>query len=29
MLTDDLTLVIAGERQQVQAFKRLIAQGSQ
>jgi TrkA domain protein len=28
-LTEDLTLVIAGERPQVQAFKRLIAQGSQ
>ena len=28
-LTEDVTLVIAGERQQVQAFKRLIAQGSQ
>jgi TrkA domain protein len=28
-LTDDVTLVIAGERQQVQAFKRLIAHGSQ
>ena len=28
-LTEDVTLVIAGERQQVQAFKRLITQGSQ
>ena len=28
-LTEDVTLVIAGERQQVQAFKRLIAHGSQ
>jgi TrkA domain protein len=28
-LTEDVTLVVAGERQQVQAFKRLIAQGSQ
>ena len=28
-LTEEVTLVIAGERQQVQAFKRLIAQGSQ
>ena len=28
-LTEDDTLVVAGERQQVQAFKRLIAQGSQ
>jgi TrkA domain protein len=28
-LTEDLTLVIAGERPHVQAFKRLIAQGSQ
>jgi TrkA domain protein len=28
-LGEDETLVIAGERQQVQAFKRLIAQGSQ
>jgi TrkA domain protein len=28
-LTEDVTLVIAGERQQVQAVKRLIAQGSQ
>ena len=26
-LTEDVTLVVAGERQQVQAFKRLIAQG--
>ena len=29
ILTDDMTVVVAGERQQVQAFKRLIAQGSQ
>ena len=28
-LTEDVTLVIAGERRQVQAFKRLIAHGSQ
>jgi len=28
-LAEDVTLVIAGERQQVQAFKRLFAQGSQ
>jgi TrkA domain protein len=28
-LAEDVTLVIAGERQQVQASKRLIAQGSQ
>jgi len=28
-LTEDVTLVVAGERQQVQALKRLIAQGSQ
>jgi TrkA domain protein len=28
-LTEDVTLVVAGERQQVQAFKRLIAPGSQ
>jgi TrkA domain protein len=28
-LTEDATLVVAGERQQVQAFKRLIAHGSQ
>jgi TrkA domain protein len=28
-LTEDVTLVIAGERQQVQAVKRLITQGSQ
>jgi TrkA domain protein len=28
MLLDDMTLIIAGERQQVQAFKRLIDQGS-
>jgi TrkA domain protein len=27
-LVEDMTLVVAGERQQVQAFKRLIAQGS-
>jgi TrkA domain protein len=27
-LTEDATLVVAGERQQVQAFKRLIAHGS-
>lgn len=29
MLIEDATLVVAGERQQVQAFKRLIAHGSQ
>jgi TrkA domain protein len=29
VLSEDATLVVAGERQQVQAFKRLIAQGSQ
>jgi TrkA domain protein len=28
-LAEDATLVVAGERQQVQAFKRLIAHGSQ
>ena len=28
-LIEDVTLVIAGERQQVRAFKRLIAHGSQ
>jgi len=28
-LAEDVTVVIAGERQQVQAFKRLITQGSQ
>jgi TrkA domain protein len=27
-LNDDVTVVIAGERQQVQAFKKLIAQGN-
>ena len=26
--TEDATLVVAGERQQVQAFKRLIAHGN-
>jgi TrkA domain protein len=29
MLTEDATLIVAGERQQVQSFKRLIAHGSQ
>lgn len=29
MLDEDMTLVVAGERQQVQAFKRLIVGGSQ
>jgi TrkA domain protein len=28
MLSEDATLVVAGERQQIQAFKRLIAHGS-
>jgi TrkA domain protein len=28
MLSEDATLVVAGERQQVQAFKRLLAHGS-